>query len=231
MRRGANTAAHLADPSGCRHTEKPLKAQASINDVRVTILRDGSTTYHFFETPEGSADQRQHERAVPAQQTLSSNSVVSFETSPAIAAYLADRQLHSKPQQRSQTADSPSSWSRQLAQLQRGTANSRRRVATEPRPRHGKSTASLTSVPHVSRPRSRGYNSNGYGIGNANGSSDLPANLDSALDFDESSTDLLLRAYSSRAQAGRLDAALQILEGVLKAGRIDVLTRSAPPLC
>ena len=193
-------------------------------------MRDGSTTYHFFETPEASADQSQHEGAVPAKQTLSSNSVVSFETSPAIAAYLADRQLHSKPQQRSQTADSPSSWSRQLAQLQRGTANSRRRVATEPRPRHGKSTASLTSVPHVSRPRSRGYNSNGngYGHGNGNGSSDLPANLDSALDFDESSTELLLRAYSSRAQAGRLDAALQILEGVLKAGRIDVLTRSAP---
>jgi len=34
-----------------------------------------------------------------------------------------------------------------------------------------------------------------------------------------------LRAYSSRAAAGRLDAALQVLEGVVAAGRIDVLSK------
>lgn len=49
------------------------------------------------------------------------------------------------------------------------------------------------------------------------------SNLDSQLDFDKADTHLLLRAYSSRAAAGRLDAALKVLEGVVAAGRIDVL--------
>ena len=52
------------------------------------------------------------------------------------------------------------------------------------------------------------------------------ATLEDGLDFEETSTNLLLRAYSSSAAAGRLDAALEVLQGVIKAGRVDVLSRS-----
>ena len=59
---------------------------------------------------------------------------------------------------------------------------------------------------------------------------DQLSKLDNKLDFDNSNTQLLLRAYSSRAAAGRLDAALEVLEGVVAAGRLDVLTKwVAPP--
>lgn len=212
----------------CRHIAKGVKAQVTYNDVRVTILRDGSTTYHFFETPEESVAVQHPSGAAQEPQAVRSNSVVAFETSPAIAAYLADRHLHSKPQQITDSTNAHPSWSRQLAQLQRGT--SRHKIPTKNRPRHSRNGASLSSAPVSYMPdtydRQRTSNLNGNLTGSLNGSSDYPASLDSSLDFEESNTELLLRAYSSRASAGRLDAALQVLEGVIKAGRIDVLRRS-----
>jgi len=56
-------------------------------------------------------------------------------------------------------------------------------------------------------------------------SAEQPSNLDNQLDFDNADIQLLLRAYSSRAAAGRLDAALEVLEGVVAAGRLDVLCK------
>lgn len=200
-----------------------MRAQATVSDVRVTIMRDGSTTYHFFET-EDLSGQQTDSGAVQGQPAVNSNSVVSFETSPAIAAYLADRQLQSKPEQRS---DGASSWSRQLAQLQRGNARTKHRQQTETRPRPHRTSASSAPSFRTSKTSQTIYN--GYGNGNGDIASDTPTSMDSTLDFDESGTELLLRAYSSRAAAGRLDAALHVLEGVIKAGRIDVLRRSGQP--
>lgn len=49
------------------------------------------------------------------------------------------------------------------------------------------------------------------------------SNLDSRLDFDNGDTRMLLRAYNSRVAAGRLHAALEVLESLVAAGRTDVL--------
>lgn len=190
-------------------------------------MRDGSTTYHFFESPQDSANQQSQAGAGQAQPALNSNSVVSFEASPAIAAYLADRQLQSKPQQR----DGASSWSRQLAQLQRGNAHTKYKQQREAYPRQRRSSTSSGPASQVSNGSSTAYNGNGNRNGNGSGASGSSTSLDTELDFDESSTELLLRAYSSRAAAGRLDAALHVLQGVIKAGRIDVLKRSVHVHC
>lgn len=51
------------------------------------------------------------------------------------------------------------------------------------------------------------------------------SNLDSRLDFHNGDGQTLLRAYNSRVAAGRLHAALGVLETLVAAGRIDVLKR------
>ena len=183
-------------------------------------MQDGTITYHFFETANQvdnaeapikvDALPQQTARADQTLQASTSASVVSFETSPAIAAFLADR-LHSRPQAR---PESPSGWSRQLALLQRGK-KSAMPARAEVRPRPTRKAARYASAAVQ------------YQHQNGRGTVELQeATSDDGLDFDETSTDLLLRAYSSRAAAGRLDAALEVLQGVIKAGRVDVLSRS-----
>lgn len=54
---------------------------------------------------------------------------------------------------------------------------------------------------------------------------EAPSNLDSRLDFHKGDAQTLLRAYNSRVAAGRLHAALGVLETLVAAGRIDVLKR------
>ena len=158
----------------------------------------------------------QHEARTGQNGTASSSSsMVSFETSPAIAAYLADRQLQGRPQSRPQ---SPSSWSRQLALLQRGNKTGRHAVESRPRP-----TRKAANYASAGSQYSRQH-SHQHGYQNGDDSSET---LDGDLDFDEDSTALLLQAYSNRAAAGRLEAALHVLQGIIKAGRVDVLSRYA----
>lgn len=214
-------------PRVCRHKDRLVKCRAAANSVRVTTSRDGSITFHFSEAAELTQQQQPDSSLLPTQPALNdsyaligassdappvqhvSNVLASFRASSAVVGQ--GRQPQTSLQQSKQTnqVQNTPSWARKLEW------NKPARVI----PKNGSGTRQRTAnryqppLPSQS-PAEQDFHS-----------AEMPRNLDDQLDFDSANTQLLLRAYSSRAAAGRLDAALEVLEGVVAAGRLDVLTK------
>lgn len=210
-----------------------VAASSTSSGVRVTKFPDGSVTYHFRETAVSQDDLERLQQPDSSLPSISSQQQDSFslngsaaealqhqETGPDIAtlrintSVLTDpRQQQSNPEpgqgQRGVTSPAPS-WSVGLEWDGKDSS--------EP---PGKRTA-------IKRPAAREIK---QATNSSNGRhpkgqpAEPPSNLDSRLDFNNGDAQTLLRAYNSRVAAGRLHAALGVLETLVAAGRIDVLKR------
>lgn len=219
----------------CSQQKWPVKcvaASSKSSGVRVTKFSDGSVTYHFRETADRQDEverlqQPESSLALISSQQGSFNSNGSAaealqhqEPGPDIAtlrvttAVLTDprQQQSSLEQEQGQNgaASSTPTWSLNLEwDSQDCPEPAGKRIAIEqPAPRDVKQTAKNFNGKHRSAQPA-----------------DPPGNLDSRLDFDHGDAQTLLRAYNSRVAAGRLHAALEVLETLVAAGRIDVLRR------
>ncbi|DBB18556.1 TPA: hypothetical protein ACH3X3_000188 [Trebouxia sp. C0006] len=213
-------------PCSSRHKDRLVKCHAAINGVRVTTFRDGSITYHFSEPAEFTQQQPETNlqptqsvqtdsyglngvsSEAPAKQHVS-NVLASFRASSAVAGQTRTQQATLQEARPTGQAQSTPSWARKLEWNKQVRIVPKNGLGTHTR--NGDKQRQKTSL---HSPAEQDLHS-----------AEQPSNLDNQLDFDNADVQLLLRAYSSRAAAGRLDAALEVLEGVVAAGRIDVLCK------
>ena len=213
----------------CSHKKWSVKcvaASSRSSGVRVTKFSDGSVTYHFRETADLQDGLQQPDSSlalISSQQGSFSSNGSAAETlqhqepTPDIATLRVTTALFTDPrqqqssleqEQRQNGAASPTpSWS---LDLERDSQDSPKpagnRIAIkQPAPRELKQTAKNSNGKHPP--------------------AESPSNLDSRLDFDHGDAQTLLRAYNSRVAAGRLHAALGVLEMLVAADRIDVVRR------
>lgn len=191
-------------------------------------------TYHFCEPAERSPERDRHQSdssllptplaqpesyalngpasEAPQQQHVSKGLAAFRATNTAVGQARQQQTSVQEPEQKG-ARQNPQSWSRKLEWNKRVSIL----------PNNGSSTVNRNgNKKPQSAPRRSGAQQQ---PAQDFQSMDQASNLDNKLDFDNANTELLLRAYRSRAAAGRLDAALEVLEGVVAAGRIDVLTK------
>lgn len=220
----------------CSHQNWPVQCAATASassSVRVTKFPDGSVTYHFSETAHRQTDveQLQHPDTSalisPQQDSYSSNGAADEvrqhqEAGADAASVRAGSAVLTEPQQQpltqqeqGQNGGASPNWSLDLDWDSQPSS-----VSADD------STAIKQKV--VRKLRQAAKQTNGK-----HASTQIPqpaetySNLDSKLDFDNGDTQMLLRAYNSRVAAGRLHAALGVLETLVAAGRTDVLKRCA----
>ena len=219
----------------CSQKKWPVKciaASSKSSGVRVTKFSDGSVTYHFRETADRQ-DELERLQQPDSSLALISSQQGSFGLNGSAAEALQHQEpgsdvatlrvtttvltdprqqqssLEQKQGQNGAASPAPS-WSLNLEwDSQDSPEPAGKRIALkQPAPRELKQTAK---------------NSNGKHPNAQPG--EPPSNLDSRLDFDNGDMQTLLRAYNSRVAAGRLHAALGVLETLVAAGRTDVLKR------
>ena len=215
-----------------RSSSRSVKCLAASQGVRVTKLPDGSITYHF--------DEPSNQRSAHVLQDETSAPLTSSQQDPYILHSLAST-APIEQQFTSQEAAPVTATAvviKQSTQHQNGTQQPGLNGSAPPAPNwtrklHWRSQAVSFSQNGNGKPSIAGHHQQAPANGSSSTPSDIQhaqpsdqfSNLDNQLDFENAATDLLIRAYSSRAAAGRLDAALEVLEGVVAAGRIDVLKR------
>ncbi|KAL0041133.1 hypothetical protein WJX77_005807 [Trebouxia sp. C0004] len=213
-------------PCSSRHKDRLVKCHAAINNVRVTTFRDGSVTYHFSEPAEFTQQQPETNlqpthsvqtdsyglngvpSKAPAKQHVSTV-LASFRASSAVAGQTRTQQATLQEARPTGQAQKTPSWARKLEWNKQVRIIPKNGLGTQTR-----NDNKQRQTPSLHSPAEQDLHS-----------AEQPSNLDNQLDFDNADIQLLLRAYSSRAAAGRLDAALEVLEGVVAAGRIDVLCK------
>lgn len=219
----------------CSQQKWPVKcvaASSKSSGVRVTKFSDGSVTYHFRETVDcrdGLEHLQQPDSSlalISSQQDSSrlngsaAEALQHQEPGPDIASLRVTTTVLTDPRQQQSNleqeqgqngAASPApSWSFNLKwDSQNSPESAGKRIAIkQPAPRELKQTDKNSNGKHPNAQPA-----------------EPPSNLDSRLDFDHGDAQMLLRAYNSRVAAGRLHAALGVLETLVAAGRTDVIKR------
>ncbi|KAL3134957.1 hypothetical protein ABBQ32_007917 [Trebouxia sp. C0010 RCD-2024] len=229
------TAIKPARAGSNRHQNWPAKciaASSASSSVRVTKFPDGSVTYHFSEEADRQVDVellQQPNSALglisPQQDSFSSNGAAAevlqhqeagtdTASRTAGSAVLSDlRQQSSTQQEPGQNGGASPSWSvnlewdRDISPVSASDSTAIKQKVVRKLRQAAKKTNGNHADAQIAQP------------------AEPYSNLDSKLDFDNGDTHMLLRAYNSRVAAGRLHAALGVLEILVAAGRTDVLKR------
>lgn len=229
----------------CSPQKWPVKcvaASSKSSGVRLTKFSDGSVTYHFDETADRQDELERLQQPdsslalISSQQgsfTLNGSAAEALqhqEPGPDIATLRVTTTVLTDPRQQQSSleqeqgqngAASPSpSWSLNLKwDSQDSPQPAGKCIAIkQPAPGELKQTAKNSNGKHPNGKHPNGKHSNAQ-------PAESPSNLDSRLDFDHGDAQTLLRAYNSRVAAGRLHAALGVLETLVAAGRTDVIKR------